>query len=88
MDMSLMGLWNQMGAFAKGIVVAMALMSIYSLTIMVQKWWSLRKAQKETHQVRARVLAVPRGGQPHRGDQARRELQEVARRARARRRAR
>ena len=48
MDMSLMGLWNQMGGFAKGIVVTMALMSIYSLTIMVQKWWSLRIAQKET----------------------------------------
>ena len=48
MDMSLMGLWNQMGGFAKGIVITMALMSIYSLTIMVQKWWSLRAAQKET----------------------------------------
>src|SRR5678816_3768429 len=48
MDMSLMGLWNQMGNFAKGIVITMALMSIYSLTVMVSKWWSLRKAQKET----------------------------------------
>ena len=48
MDMSLMGLWNQMGGFANGIVITMALMSIYSLTIMVQKWWSLRIAQKET----------------------------------------
>jgi biopolymer transport protein ExbB/biopolymer transport protein TolQ len=48
MDMSLLGLWNQMGSFAKGIVIVMALMSIYSLTIMVSKWWGLRKAQKET----------------------------------------
>src|SRR3954469_17768133 len=48
MDLSLLGLWNQMGNFAKGIVVTMAIMSIYSLTIMVSKWWSLRKAQKET----------------------------------------
>src|SRR3954467_11803223 len=48
MDLSLLGLWNQMGNFAKGIVIVMAVMSIYSLTIMVQKWWSLRKAQKET----------------------------------------
>ena len=88
MDLSLLGLWHQMGNFAKGIVVVMAIMSIYSLTIMVSKWWSLRKAQKETHQVRARVLAVPRGRQPHRSHPPRRELQEVARRARARRRAR
>src|SRR5882757_5190274 len=48
MDMSIMGLWNQMGPFAKGIVVVLAIMSIYSLTIMVQKWWGLRIAQKET----------------------------------------
>ncbi len=26
----------------------MAIMSIYSLTVMVSKWWNLRKAQKET----------------------------------------
>ena len=45
---SLMDMWNYMGAFAKGIVITMALMSIYSLQIMVAKWWNLRKAQKET----------------------------------------
>src|SRR3954462_14716490 len=48
MDFSLLGLWHQMGNFAKGIVIVMAIMSMYSLTIMVAKWWSLRKAQKET----------------------------------------
>src|SRR5512138_1292613 len=48
MDFSLLGLWHQMGNFARGIVFVMAIMSIYSLTIMVSKWWNLRKAQKET----------------------------------------
>ena len=48
MQLSLLELWNQMGSFAKGIVLVMVIMSVYSLTIMVQKWWSLRKAQKET----------------------------------------
>jgi biopolymer transport protein ExbB len=48
MELSLLELWNQMGWFAKGIVFVMVIMSVYSLTIMVQKWWSLRKAQKET----------------------------------------
>ena len=48
MDLSLMDMWNSMGNFAKGIVFTMAIMSIYSLTVMVSKWWSLRKAQKET----------------------------------------
>ena len=48
MQMGLLDLWGHMGWFAKGIVIVMALMSVYSLTIMVQKWWNLRKAQKET----------------------------------------
>ena len=48
MDLSLAGLWAAMGNFAKGIVIVMALMSIYSLTIMVSKWWNLRSAQAET----------------------------------------
>ena len=48
MDLSLAGLWAAMGNFAKGIVIVMALMSIYSLTIMVSKWWNLRTAQAET----------------------------------------
>src|SRR6476619_4902805 len=48
MDLSLAGLWAAMVNFAKGIVIVMALMSIYSLTIMVSKWWNLRSAQAET----------------------------------------
>ena len=48
MDVSMLGLWRSMGLFAKGIVFTLAVMSIYSLTVTVSKWWSLRKAQKET----------------------------------------
>src|SRR5438552_11096335 len=48
MNVSLIELWGQMGGFAKGVCYAMAIMSIYSLTIMVSKWWNLRTAQKET----------------------------------------
>ncbi|MDQ2664428.1 MAG: MotA/TolQ/ExbB proton channel family protein [Gemmatimonadota bacterium] len=48
MDLSLMDMWSTMGSVAKGIVFILAIMSIYSLTVMVSKWWSLRKAQKET----------------------------------------
>lgn len=48
MDMSLVALWGTMGWFAKGIVIVLAIMSIMSLSIMVQKWWRLKKAQAET----------------------------------------
>jgi biopolymer transport protein ExbB len=48
MNLSLMDLWSQMGPFAKGIVIVLAIMSIWSLTIMIQKWWTIRRAQAET----------------------------------------
>src|ERR1041385_1056447 len=48
MDFSLLGMWLQMGPFAKGIVVALAIMSVYSITIMVSKWWGLRPAPRES----------------------------------------
>jgi biopolymer transport protein ExbB len=48
MNLSLIDLFNSMGYFAKGIVFTLAVMSIYSLSIMIGKWWMLRTAQKET----------------------------------------
>ncbi len=48
MNMSMMELWHTMGYFAKGIVITLAIMSIWSLTIMIQKWWNIRRAQAET----------------------------------------
>src|SRR5437667_9429255 len=48
MEISLLDLFKSMKGFAIGIVIALMIMSVYSLTIMVQKWWSLRQAQKES----------------------------------------
>src|SRR5215212_9270246 len=48
MNLSLIDLWHSMGYFAKGIVYVLAIMSVYSLSIMIQKWWTLRAAQQET----------------------------------------
>ena len=48
MNVSLMEMWTQMGLFAKGIIFTLAIMSIWSLTIMIQKWWTIRRAQAET----------------------------------------
>jgi biopolymer transport protein ExbB/biopolymer transport protein TolQ len=46
--MSLMELYESMGWFAKGIVYTLLLMSGFSFTVLVQKWWAMRKAQAET----------------------------------------
>ena len=48
MNLSLLDLYGTMGVFAKGIVMTLALMSIWSLTVILQKWWFLRAAQAET----------------------------------------
>jgi biopolymer transport protein ExbB len=46
--MSMIELWQSMGYFAKGIVYTLLIMSVWSLSIMVQKWWYLRSAQAQT----------------------------------------
>jgi biopolymer transport protein ExbB len=48
MSLSISAMFVTMGWFAKGIVIVLAIMSIFSLTIAIQKWWRLRKAQSET----------------------------------------
>ena len=48
MNMSLMELYESRGWFAKGIVYTLLLMSGFSFTVLVQKWWAMRKAQAET----------------------------------------
>ncbi len=41
-------LYQSMGMFAKGIVFTLLAMSMWSLTVMFSKWWSLRAAKAET----------------------------------------
>ena len=48
MNMDLMSLWHEMGWFAKGVVYLLFIMSAYATTILIQKWWAMRKAQSET----------------------------------------
>jgi len=48
MQLSLLDIYNQMGNFAKGIVYVLAIMSIWSLSVAITKWWDLPAAQKET----------------------------------------
>ncbi len=48
MGVDLITLWGHMGWFAKGIVFVLAIMSIWSVTVMVRKWLAFRKAQSET----------------------------------------
>ena len=48
MQISLTQMFSSMGGFAKGIVYTLLAMSLYSLTIMISKWFYLRAAQAQT----------------------------------------
>src|SRR3712207_7398721 len=48
MGLSLTELYHSMGWFAKGIVFTLALMSVWSISIMLRKWWEIRQAQAQT----------------------------------------
>jgi biopolymer transport protein ExbB len=48
MHLSLIELWGQMAGFARGIVYVLAIMSIWTLSISIKKWWEMRGAQNET----------------------------------------
>jgi biopolymer transport protein ExbB/biopolymer transport protein TolQ len=48
MGVDLLHLWSQMGAFAKGVVIIMAIMSVYSVTVMITKLIQLKKSEAAT----------------------------------------
>jgi biopolymer transport protein ExbB len=48
MSVDLIHLWGTMGWFAKGVVIIMAFMSVWSLTIMIQKFFQFQRSQAET----------------------------------------
>ena len=48
MDMSPVALWNSMGTLAKGVVVLMILMSIYSIWVMVERYLTFQKAKNQS----------------------------------------
>ena len=48
MSVSLLNMWTQAGYFAKGIVIILLIMSMYSLTIVVQKLIRIKKSEAGT----------------------------------------
>ena len=48
MSVDLIHLWGTMGWFAKGVVIVMAIMSVWSLTVMIQKFFQFQRSQAET----------------------------------------
>ena len=64
---SLVGMWNSMTWLGKGVVIILLLMSIWSLTIAVERLWRFQKAKRESLQVALGVTPLLR---EHKLDQA------------------
>jgi biopolymer transport protein ExbB/biopolymer transport protein TolQ len=48
MSVDLIHLWGTMGWFAKGVVIVLAFMSVWSLTVTIQKFFQFQRSQAET----------------------------------------
>ena len=47
-NFSLLGMWSTMNWVARGVVVVLAIMSIWSLTIAIERLWRFQMAKKES----------------------------------------
>ena len=50
MEFGPLALWQSMGFIAKFVVIILLILSVYSLTLSVERWWRYRKAKKESLQ--------------------------------------
>jgi len=50
-NFSLMGMWTSMNYLAKGVVIVLAIMSVWSLTIAIERLWRFQNAKKQSLQV-------------------------------------
>lgn len=57
-DFSLIGIWHHTGAFARGIIFALALMSISSLVVMAERIIVFRKTRKDSRNFAAKMGAI------------------------------
>jgi biopolymer transport protein ExbB len=47
-SINILELWNSMGGIAKGVVVLLALLSAYSISVMIERWLTYRQARKQS----------------------------------------
>jgi biopolymer transport protein ExbB/TolQ len=50
-NFSLMGMWGTMNWLARGVVIVLAIMSIWSLTIAIERLWRFQNAKKQSLQI-------------------------------------
>ena len=47
-QINIVELWDSMGGIARGVVVILAIMSAYSISVMIERWLTYRQARKQS----------------------------------------
>src|SRR4026208_2528642 len=55
---TLMGMWSSMNWVAKGVVIVLLAMSIWSLTIAAERLWRFQKAKRESLEIALKVTPL------------------------------
>ncbi len=88
MDFTLVGLWNEMGLVARGVVLVLVAMSLYSLAITGDRLRTFWRGRKQSRLYIAALAPMVEGAGPAaRGGRARQALRGQPGRQRHRRRA-
>jgi biopolymer transport protein ExbB len=62
MQMSLVEMWHNMGPVAKGVVFVLAFMSIYSIAIAIERFWTYAQATKQSRKYAPEVARLLKQG--------------------------
>ncbi|HEV8132432.1 MAG TPA: MotA/TolQ/ExbB proton channel family protein [Acidobacteriota bacterium] len=62
MNVSLVQMWTQMGMLAKGVVVVLAIMSIWSIGVMVERYITFSQARKQSREFAPAVAEALKNG--------------------------
>ena len=68
MQFDLRTMAEHMGGVAWGVVIVLAIMSIYSIGVMIERYWTYTPGHQAVPQVRARGRPLPEAGQDQGGD--------------------
>src|SRR2546428_814392 len=62
MNVSLVAMWAQMGPLAKGVVVVLAIMSVWSIGVMVERFITFSQARKQSREFAPAVAEALKNG--------------------------
>jgi biopolymer transport protein ExbB/biopolymer transport protein TolQ len=61
-QINIVELWESMGGIAKGVVIILAIMSAYSISVMIERWLTYRQARKQSRLFTPAVAECLRDG--------------------------